>query len=163
MTPTSHKNSHIALYPGTFDPFTTGHLSIVERGLALFDKIIIAVGINDSKRCYRPTAERVEHIRRVMAGENRVEVISYDGLTVEIARQVGANFILRGVRTVADYEYERNLAYANRNISGIETVLLYTLPELSYISSTMVRDLERNGYDVSPYVPGERDPQSIEK
>jgi len=145
-----------ALYPGTFDPFTTGHLSIVERGLALFDEIIIAVGINDAKRCYQPTAERVEHIRRVMKDESRVRVVSYDGLTVETARREGANFILRGVRTVADYEYERNLAYANRNISGIETVLLYTLPELSYISSTMVRDLERNGFDVSPYVPSEK-------
>jgi pantetheine-phosphate adenylyltransferase len=98
----------------------------------------------------------VEHIRQVMKDEPRVRVIAYDCLTVDAARQEGANFILRGVRTVADYEYERNLAYANRNISGIETVLLYTLPELSYISSTMVRDLERHGYDVSQYVPGEK-------
>lgn len=155
MTQIFHERKRIALYPGTFDPFTTGHLSIVERGLALFDEIVIAVGINDSKRCYRPTDERVEHIRRVMKNRSRVKVISYGGLTVEAAKEQGANFILRGVRTVADYEYERNLAYANRNISGIETVLLYTLPELSYISSTMVRDLERNGYDVSRYVPDE--------
>lgn len=156
MTQISLDRKRIALYPGTFDPFTTGHLSIVERGLALFDEIVIAVGINDSKRCYRPTDERVEHIRRVMKNQPRVKVISYGGLTVEAAKEQGANFILRGVRTVADYEYERNLAYANRNISGIETVLLYTLPELSYISSTMVRDLERNGYDVSRYVPDEK-------
>ncbi len=155
MTQNSHENKRIALYPGTFDPFTTGHLSIVERGLALFDEIVIAVGINDSKRCYQPTAERVEHIRRVMKNQPRVRVVAYDTLTVEAARREAANFILRGVRTVADYEYERNLAYANRNISGIETVLLYTLPELSYISSTMVRDLEKHGYDVSEYVPGE--------
>ena len=156
MTQISLDRKRIALYPGTFDPFTTGHLSIVERGLALFDEIVIAVGINDSKRCYRPTDERVEHIRRVMKNQPHVKVISYGGLTVEAAKEQGANFILRGVRTVADYEYERNLAYANRNISGIETVLLYTLPELSYISSTMVRDLERNGYDVSRYVPDEK-------
>ncbi len=157
MIQNSHESKkRVALYPGTFDPFTTGHLSIVERGLALFDEIVIAVGVNDSKRCYRPTTERVEHIRRVMKDYPAVRVISYDALTVEAARQEGANFILRGVRTVADYEYERNLAYANRNISGIETVLLYTLPELSYISSTMVRDLERHGYDVSPYVPDEK-------
>lgn len=155
MIPNSCNNKRIALYPGTFDPFTTGHLSIVERGLALFDEIVIAVGINDSKRCYQPTAERVEHIKRVMKNYPQVRVIAYDSLTVEAAKQEGANFILRGVRTVADYEYERNLAYANRNISGIETVLLYTLPELSYISSTMVRDLQRHGYDVSPYVPDE--------
>lgn len=155
MTPKYPEQRRVAIYPGTFDPFTTGHLSIVERGLTLFDEIIIAVGINDAKRCYKPTAERVEHIRRVMRNHQRVRVISYDALTVDVARQEGANFILRGVRTVADYEYERNLAYANRNISGIETVLLYTLPELSYISSTMVRDLERHGYDISPYVPDE--------
>ncbi len=156
MIQNSCNNKRIALYPGTFDPFTTGHLSIVERGLALFDEIVIAVGINDSKRCYQPTAERVEHIKRVMKDYPQVRVIAYNSLTVEAAKQEGANFILRGVRTVADYEYERNLAYANRNISGIETVLLYTLPELSYISSTMVRDLQRHGYDVSPYVPDEK-------
>ena len=156
MIQNSCNNKRIALYPGTFDPFTTGHLSIVERGLALFDEIVIAVGINDSKRCHQPTAERVVHIKRVMKDYPQVRVIAYDSLTVEAAKQEGANFILRGVRTVADYEYERNLAYANRNISGIETVLLYTLPELSYISSTMVRDLQRHGYDVSPYVPDEK-------
>lgn len=153
MIPNSN-HKRVALYPGTFDPFTTGHLSIVERGLALFDEIIIAIGVNDSKNCHKSTAERVEHISKVMKDEPRVKVVSYNCLTVDAAKEHGANFILRGVRTVADYEYERNLAYANRNISGIETVLLYTLPELSYISSTMVRDLERHGYDVSPYVPG---------
>lgn len=151
MTPRYHER--IALYPGTFDPFTIGHLSIVERGLKMFDRIIIAVGINDSKRCYRPTDERVAHIRRVMADEPRVEVTSYDGLTVDVAERFGAQFILRGVRTVGDYEYERNLAYANRQISGVETVLLYTLPELQYVSSTMVRDLDRYGYDISQFVP----------
>lgn len=156
-SPASGQRSRTALYPGTFDPFTTGHLSIVERGLQLFDKIVIAVGINDSKRAWRPTESRVAHIGKVMAGEPRVEVVSYSGLTVEAARKYGCGFILRGVRTVADFEYERNLAYANRNISGIETVLLYTLPELSFISSTMVRDLARNGYDVSPYVPDAED------
>ncbi|MCX4276721.1 MULTISPECIES: pantetheine-phosphate adenylyltransferase [Muribaculum] len=143
----------IAIYPGTFDPFTIGHKSIVERGLTLFDKIIIAVGINDAKRCYRPTEARVRHIEKVMADEPRVEVISYDRLTADVARDCGAQFILRGVRTVADYEYERNLAYANRQISGVETVLLYTLPELQYVSSTMVRDLDRYGYDISQFVP----------
>ncbi len=157
MTPTSPENKRrVAIYPGTFDPFTIGHLSIVERGLTLFDEIIIAVGVNDSKRSHRPTEQRVEHIAGVMRCYPQVRVISYNGLTVDAAKQEGANFILRGVRTVADYEYEQHLAYTNRNISGIETVLLYTLPELSYISSTMVRDLERNGYDTSRFVPGEQ-------
>lgn len=146
----------IALYPGTFDPFTMGHLSIVERGLQLFDEIIIAIGVNDAKKNHSSIQQRVEHIERVTRDMPGVRVISYDNLTVEAAKEHGANFILRGVRTVADYEYERNLAYANRNLTGIETVLLYTLPELSYISSTMVRDLQRHGYDVSRYVPGEQ-------
>lgn len=150
----THKSlERIALYPGTFDPFTIGHLSIVERGLTLFDKIIIAVGINDAKRCYKPTESRLNHIKEIMRSEPRVEVIAYNGLTVDVARDHGANFILRVVRTVADYEYERNLAYANRQISGIETVLLYTLPELQYVSSSMVRDLHRYGYDISQFVP----------
>ena len=146
----------VALYPGTFDPFTVGHLSIVERGLQWFDEMIIAIGINESKKNNTSIQQRIEHIERVTAKMSGVRVVSYNNLTVEAAKEHGANFILRGVRTVADYEYERNLAYANRNLTGIETVLLYTLPELSYISSTMVRDLQRHGYDVSPYVPGEQ-------
>ena len=146
----------IALYPGTFDPFTVGHLSIVERGLQLFDEIIIAIGVNEAKKNHSSIQQRIEHIERVTSKMQGVKVISYGNLTVEAAKEHGANFILRGVRTVADYEYERNLAYANRNLTGIETVLLYTLPELFYISSTMVRDLQRHGYDVSPYVPDEQ-------
>lgn len=146
----------VALYPGTFDPFTVGHMSIVERGLQLFDEIIIAIGVNEAKKNLTSVQQRIEHIQRVTSKMQGVKVISYDNLTVEAAKEHGANFILRGVRTVADYEYERNLAYANRNLTGIETVLLYTLPELSYISSTLVRDLQRHGYDVSQYVPEEQ-------
>lgn len=146
----------VALYPGTFDPFTVGHMSIVERGLQLFDEIIIAIGVNEAKKNHTSVQQRIEHIQRVTSKMQGVKVISYGNLTVEAAKEHGANFILRGVRTVADYEYERNLAYANRNLTGIETVLLYTLPELSYISSTLVRDLQRHGYDVSQYVPEEQ-------
>lgn len=146
----------VALYPGTFDPFTVGHMSIVERGLQLFDEIIIAIGVNEAKKNHTSVQQRIEHIQRVTSKMQGVKVISYGSLTVEAAKEHGANFILRGVRTVADYEYERNLAYANRNLTGIETVLLYTLPELSYISSTLVRDLQRHGYDVSQYVPDEQ-------
>lgn len=146
----------VALYPGTFDPFTVGHMSIVERGLQLFDEIIIAIGVNEAKKNLTSVQQRIEHIQRVTSKMQGVKVISYGNLTVEAAKEHGANFILRGVRTVADYEYERNLAYANRNLTGIETVLLYTLPELSYISSTLVRDLQHHGYDVSQYVPEEQ-------
>ena len=146
----------VALYPGTFDPFTVGHMSIVERGLQLFDEIIIAIGVNEAKKNLTSVQQRIEHIQRVTSKMQGVKVVSYSNLTVEAAKEYGANFVLRGVRTVADYEYERNLAYANRSLTGIETVLLYTLPELSYISSTLVRDLERHGYDVSQYVPEEQ-------
>ena len=131
-------------------------MSIVERGLQLFDEIIIAIGVNEAKKNHTSVQQRIEHIQRVTSKMQGVKVISYGSLTVEAAKEHGANFILRGVRTVADYEYERNLAYANRNLTGIETVLLYTLPELSYISSTLVRDLQRHGYDVSQYVPDEQ-------
>lgn len=147
----------IALYPGTFDPFTIGHMSIVERGLKLFDEVIIAIGVNGSKKNLTDIEQRISHIEKITRNMPGVRVISYTNLTVEAAKEYDANFILRGVRTVADYEYERNLAYANRNLTGIETVLLYTLPELSYISSTMVKDLQSHGYDVSPYVPQERE------
>ena len=146
----------VALYTVKFDPFTVGHMSIVERGLQLFDEIIIAIGVNEAKKNLTSVQQRIEHIQRVTSKMQGVKVVSYSNLTVEAAKEYGANFILRGVRTVADYEYERNLAYANRSLTGIETVLLYTLPELSYISSTLVRDLERHGYDVSQYVPEEQ-------
>ena len=124
--------------------------------MGMFDEIIVAIGVNDAKKNHSTIQQRIEQIERVTSKMQGVRVVSYDNLTVEAAKEYGANFILRGVRTVADYEYERNLAYANRNLTGIETVLLYTLPELSYISSTLVRDLQRHGYDVSQYVPNEQ-------
>lgn len=143
----------IALYPGTFDPFTIGHLSVLERALPLFDKIVVAIGVNDAKKCFSPIQQRVEEISLLFTDEPKVKVVSYEGLTVDVAKQEGAEYILRGVRSVADFQYEQQLADINRNISGIETVLLYTLPEQSYISSSMVRELARNGYDVSEFLP----------
>ncbi len=143
----------IALYPGTFDPFTIGHLSVLERALPLFDKIVVAIGVNDAKKCFSPVQQRVKEISLLFADEPNVKVVSYEGLTVDVAKQEGAEYILRGVRSVADFQYEQQLADINRNISGIETVLLYTLPEQAYISSSMVRELARNGYDVSEFLP----------
>lgn len=151
MTHKSHDRT--AIYPGTFDPFTVGHMSIVERGLRIFDRIIIAIGVNEAKQSYLPIATRMNHISKVIEDMPDVDVISYTGLTVDVAKKHDAQFILRGVRTVADFEYEKNLAYANCQISGIETVLLYTLPNLAFISSTLVRDLHRNGHDISDFVP----------
>lgn len=143
----------VALFPGTFNPFTIGHKSIVDRGLALFDRIIIAVGINALKAESDNPDNRMAAISEIYKDNPNVSVISYSGLTVEACRSCGAEFILRGVRSVRDFEYERDLADGNRNISGIETVLLYAEPELSWISSSMVRDLARHGSDISKFIP----------
>ncbi|MBD5321884.1 MAG: pantetheine-phosphate adenylyltransferase [Bacteroides sp.] len=141
------------LFPGTFDPFTIGHASLVSRALPLCDRMVIAIGYNSAKQSAENIAGRVAAIEAIYAGEPKVKVISYDGLTVDACRREGAGWMLRGVRSVADYEYERNLADINRSISGIETILLYSLPELSHISSSMVRELASHGHDVSKYLP----------
>lgn len=151
MTPKSHKR--IAIFPGTFDPFTIGHASIVERGLKLFDEIVIAVGINFNKVDNAVAEQRVNAIKRVYANNPDIKVVRYSGLTVDLAHEMGAQFLLRGVRSVKDYEYESNLADVNRNISGIETVLLYSLPELSWLSSSVLRELASHGRDITPYLP----------
>lgn len=143
----------IALFPGSFDPYTIGHYSIVERALPLFDKIVIAVGVNRNKQSLMSEEKRVETIRSLYESNDKVEVISYDGLTVDAAKKYGARFLLRGVRQVADFEYERNLAEVNRNISGLETILLYTLPEYAHISSSIVRELASYGKDVANLLP----------
>lgn len=146
-------SGRIALFPGSFDPFTRGHESIVERALPLFDKIVIAVGVNLDKKPLLDTDVKVEWIKSLFADEPRVSVISYEGLTVDVARKIGAHFMLRGVRMVKDFEYERELAEVNRCLAGIETVLLYTLPEFAHVSSTTVRELLRFGHSVADYLP----------
>lgn len=143
----------IAIFPGSFDPFTIGHYDIVMRGLDLFDRIIIGIGQNAVKRECFPLAEREAAIRRAFAGNERVEVCTYHSLTVDFAREQGAHFILRGVRCIQDFEYERNMAEANKEMGGIETILLYTRPEYAHISSTFVRDLHSYGKDITPYLP----------
>jgi pantetheine-phosphate adenylyltransferase len=153
MTQTLHER--IALMPGSFDPFTVGHASLVTRGLELFDRIVIAIGINAQKPNEADRAEdRAADIRRLYADQaDRVSVIVYTGLTVDIAEEVGAKFLLRGVRSVKDFEYERDIADVNRKLSGIETVLLYSLPDLSAVSSSIVRELRSYGRDVSQFLP----------
>lgn len=146
-------NQRIAIFPGSFDPFTIGHHSIVERALPLFDKIVVAVGMNSKKHSFLPEIDRLDAIRGLYANEPRVEVIAYSGLTVEAAEQCGARYILRGVRTVKDFEYEKTLADINRKIAGLETVLLYTLPEYGSISSSIVRELISLGRDVTDLLP----------
>ena len=143
----------IALFPGTFDPFTLGHYSIVERALPLFDRIVVAVGVNNQKRTLFSEEERLDCIRSLYCGNDRVDVVSYNGLTVDAARNCGAQFIVRGVRMIQDFEYEKNLAVVNRELSGIETVFLYTLPELGHVSSSIVRELISYGKDVTDLLP----------
>lgn len=149
-----------ALFAGSFNPFTIGHASIVERALPMFDRIIIAVGVNAVKAAESSPAISEhnnvkairEYARRFPAG--KVEVISYSGeLTVDVAHRVGADILLRGVRSVKDFEYERDLADINRRIGGIETVLLYSLPEHEAVSSSVVRELRSYGRDVTDLLP----------
>lgn len=142
-----------AIFPGTFDPFTIGHYSIVKRGLKLFDEIVIGIGVNQAKKTLFSIEKRQDIISQTFKNEPRVKVSIYDSLTVDFARSVDAGFILRGLRSVSDFEYEHNIADANRKISGIETVILFTDYEYSYISSTVVRDLIVYGKDISIFLP----------
>ena len=142
-----------AIFPGSFDPFTVGHYDIVKRGLNIFDKIIIGIGRNSTKKETFPIREREEAIRKIFADEPRVAVAIYDCLTVDFAKEQQAQFILRGMRCIGDFEYERNMAEANKQLTGIETIILYTRPEYAHISSTLVRDLYSYGKDVSAFVP----------
>ena len=145
----------IALFPGTFDPFTIGHQSLVTRGLALVDEIVISIGINDKKLTYYSVEKRVEAISKLYKNDPRVRVACYKSLTVDFAEEVGAQFILRGIRTVNDFEYEKSIADINRKLTGIETFILFTEPEHTHISSSIVRELLRYGKDISLFVPKE--------
>lgn len=149
----SIEKKRIALFPGTFDPFTIGHQSLVDRGLALVDEIVISIGINDKKRTHFSLERRLEAIRDLYKDNLRVRVMAYDQLTVDFAREVGAGFILRGIRTVNDFEYEKSIADVNRKLTGIETFILFTEPEHTHISSSIVRELLRYGRDVSQFIP----------
>lgn len=143
----------IAIFPGSFDPFTIGHADIVRRALPLFDRIVIAVGYNAAKVAGTPIAERVAAIERIYAAETRVTVKAYSGLTADLASRENAQFLLRGVRSVKDFEYERDMAAVNADISGVETVFLMTNPRYAHISSSVVRELQANGHDVTSYLP----------
>ncbi|MDR2232744.1 MAG: pantetheine-phosphate adenylyltransferase [Tannerella sp.] len=144
-----------AIFPGTFDPFTIGHQSLVTRALKLVDEVIIAIGINRRKTDYFPLEKRKEMIANVYRGNDHVKVMDYDSTTVDFAISVDAQFILRGIRTVKDFEYEKSIADVNRQLTGIETFILFTEPEHTHISSTIVRELLRFNKDVSAFVPKE--------
>ena len=153
ITDVQNRPKRIALFPGTFDPFTIGHESLVNRGLTLMDEIVIAIGINDSKKSYFPFEKRIQMIRDFYADNPRIRVESYNTLTVDFAKKIGANYILRGIRSVNDFEYEKSIADMNRTISKIETFVLFTEPSLTHISSTLVRELLIYGRDVSEFIP----------
>lgn len=144
----------IALFPGTFNPFTIGHADIVRRGLELFDRVVVSVGVNIQKpEMQQDAVQRAESIRELYAADERVQVVCWSGLTIDLCHKVGARFILRGVRSVKDYEYERDIADANMRIGGIDTVMIPASPEHAYISSSLMRDLLSHGRDISEFLP----------
>ena len=143
----------IAIFPGSFDPFTLGHHSIVKRALGFMDEVIIGIGINESKRGFLSVEKRVDSIQKLYADEPRVKVMAYSGLTVDFAQEQKAEFIVRGIRSVKDFEYEESIADINRKLSGIETIFLFTEPDLASVSSSVVRELLHYGKDVSAFLP----------
>ena len=151
----------IALFPGSFDPFTNGHLDVVRRGAELFDEIIIAIGNNSSKQRYLPVEWMEAQITALFQDEPRVSVRSYRGLTADFAREAGARYLLRGLRNTTDFEYENTIAQANRHVNpALETVFLITSPLLAAISSTIIREIHRFGGDVSQFVPFSLPPEA---
>ena len=144
----------VAVFPGSFDPFTIGHEAIIRRAMSLFDEIIIAVGANALKKNFYSLETRKEMITRVFENEPRVRVDHYEGLTVDFCKKNGAGYLLRGLRTAADFEFERAIGQVNKSMApGIESVFLLTVPEHLFINSTIVRDIIKNGGDASKFVP----------
>jgi pantetheine-phosphate adenylyltransferase len=144
----------IALFPGSFDPITLGHVDVIHKGLGMFDRIVVAIGVNTQKKTLFTLEQRLEWIREVFKDEPRVEVKSYEGLTIEFCKKSNAQFILRGLRSGRDFEYEQSIAYANKvMVPEIETVFLLSSPSYANISSTIVRDIIINKGDYSKFVP----------
>lgn len=142
-----------AIFPGSFDPLTLGHYDIILRGITLFDELIIAIGINAEKKYMFTLEERTRFIKNAFKDQPKIKVLTYSGLTVDFCKKVNANFILRGLRNPADFEFEKAIAHTNRKLSEIETVFLLTSSGKSYISSSIVRDVIRNGGDYTGLVP----------
>lgn len=144
----------IAIFPGSFDPFTIGHESVITRALPLFDEIIVAIGSNTNKKAYFSMEQRMQMIREVFSGNDRVRVESFQGLTIEYCKQKGARYLLRGLRTSSDFEYERAIAQTNKAMyPELESVFLLTIPEHTPINSSIVRDIIRLGGDASQFIP----------
>jgi pantetheine-phosphate adenylyltransferase len=144
----------ICLFPGTFDPITLGHTDIINRALPLFDKIVVGIGRNSNKQPLFSEEQRIEWLNEIYKGNDKVEAVLYDGLTVNCCKEIGANFILRGIRYVNDFEYEKAIADMNRSLNeNIETIFLTCLPQFTSVASTLVRDVLKNGGDVSKFLP----------
>jgi pantetheine-phosphate adenylyltransferase len=150
----SKKMSRICLFPGTFDPLTLGHVDIIDRAIPLFDKIIVGIGVNTSKAPMFSADQRREWIKQIYLNEPRVESAVYEGLTIDFCKKIDATFILRGIRYVSDFEYEKTIADANRTMDKtIETIFLTGEPKYTSVASTIVRDIIRNGGNASPFLP----------
>lgn len=146
--------ARICLFPGTFDPVTLGHIDIINRSLGLFDKVVIGIGKNANKTPMFADEKRLGWIREIYKNEPKVEALIYEGLTAECCRKIGAKFILRGIRYVNDFEYEKAIADMNRSLDPtIETIFLTCLPQYTSVASTLVRDVIRNGGDVTQFLP----------
>ncbi len=142
-----------ALFPGSFDPITLGHYDIIKRGIKLFDEVVVAIGINAEKNYMFSIEERKQFIEKSFKNEPKVKVVTYQGLTIDFCKEIDAQFILRGLRNPADFEFEKAIAHTNRKLSKIETVFLLTAAKTSYISSSIVRDVIRNNGDYTVLVP----------
>jgi pantetheine-phosphate adenylyltransferase len=148
--------SKIAVFPGSFDPITVGHVDLVERALPLFDKIVVAVGINSQKKYLFDLDRRMDWLRAVFAHDPKVEVGSFEGLTADYAKKIGARYLLRGLRNASDFDYEKTISQLNNIIGdGLETIFLIAQPGYSHISSTIVREIIKGGGDASPFLPEE--------
>ena len=142
-----------AIFPGTFDPYTVGHDALVRRALQIVDELYIAIGTNTAKQTMFTFDERMDRIATLYKDEPRIHVVSYEGLTTDFAQSIGAQFVIRGVRSTIDFEYERNIADVNRMLTGIDTLLLISESQYAAISSSMVRELAHFGKDITPYLP----------
>lgn len=143
------------LFAGSFDPFTLGHKSIVDRTLRLFDEVVVAIGVNSDKHALLNLNDRLNYIKGIYSNEPRVTVVHYDGLTTDFANQIGVSALVRGVRDIKDFEYERRMADINRSLTGIDTILLFTEERYASISSSLVRELIKYGKDVSMFLPSD--------